>query len=103
MTSGVTWDEVVHPLAKIHWFWPMLFTAFIAFCVFAVLNVMTGVFCQSAIESAAHDQELLIQSQMQDKAHYVSRAKSLFQEIDKGDSGIITIAELEQRLQDSQV
>merc|ERR1719382_46136 len=42
-------------------------------------------------------------SQMQNKASYVSRAKSLFQEIDCDASGIITIAELEQRLQDPQV
>ncbi|CAK0888860.1 unnamed protein product, partial [Prorocentrum cordatum] len=41
MTSGVAWDEVVRPLGQIHWFWPMLFTAFIAFSVFAVLNGCT--------------------------------------------------------------
>jgi hypothetical protein len=103
ITNGVAWDEALDPLGQIHWVWTLLFIIFIAFSMFAVLNVMTGVFCQSAMESAARDQEMLIHAQLQNKAQYVKRARSLFQEIDQDDSGVITIQQLEHRLQESDV
>ena len=46
ITSGLTWYVAAEALASINWFWACLFTIYIAFSLFAVLNVMTGVFLQ---------------------------------------------------------
>ena len=41
--------------------WPyfVLFTVFISACVFSVLKVLTGVLCQSAMESSQSDKDLM--------------------------------------------
>lgn len=95
MTNGVDWDMVVHPL---EWYWVALFMIYISFAYFAVLNVVTGVFCQSAIESAQHDQDMVIQGQIQNKSWYVQRTKQLFKDIDIDNSGVITFRQLERIL-----
>eukprot|EP00439_Symbiodinium_sp_Y106_P070155 s913_g12.t1 len=45
---------------------------YIAFTIFAVLNVMTGVFCQSAIESAQRDHDMVMQNVVQEKEGHMS-------------------------------
>ena len=42
ITGGLDWAVYAKALAEVNWLWTYLFTAFIAFSVFAVLNVMTG-------------------------------------------------------------
>jgi hypothetical protein len=103
ISNGVSWDAVVRPLGSITAFWAFVFTFYVVFSVFAVLNVMTGVFCQSAIESAAWDQELVVQAHIQNRSSYIDRAKQLFRKIDDDDSGAITFQELEAGLADPKV
>merc|ERR1712187_728732 len=47
ISNGVGWVEVVEPLGKVGSIWAILFVVFISFTYFAVLNVVTGVFCQT--------------------------------------------------------
>lgn len=99
ITGGVSWDIVVDPLSDVSWVWVGTFAAFISFCFLAVLNVVTGVFCQSAIETAQQNEDLIIQSQIQNKKMYVERIRKCFSEIDTDASGYITIAEFEKHLE----
>jgi len=92
-----------HTLSDPGWFMVVLFVCYLAFTVFAVLNVVTGVFCQSALESAALDQDLMVQAQLAEKERYVSKAQQLFKDIDGEEQGILTYAEFENRLKDESV
>ncbi|CAE7917221.1 unnamed protein product, partial [Symbiodinium sp. KB8] len=58
IAGGVSWMEVVGELQLLSTGWVFVFIFYIAFTYFAVLNVVTGVFCQSAIDSAQNDQML---------------------------------------------
>merc|ERR1712232_349517 len=69
----------------------------------AVLNVITGVFCQSAMESAQRDPELLANSLLRNRNAQEAQMTALFERIDTDDSGEITISELEALLSDSMV
>lgn len=95
MTGGIDWQDVVQPLSTLSDMWVMLFVFFVVFAEFALLNVITGVFCQSAIESAQHDRELMSKELLQNKALYVSKVKAQFQDmfqvLDSGGSGEVTI------------
>merc|ERR1712217_31639 len=71
---------------------------FIAFCVFAVLNVMTGVFCQSAIESAQNDKDLATADALNSRERTHEKLTELFNDLDDDGSGEITIDELEEAL-----
>jgi len=68
-----------------------------------VLNVLTGVFCQSAIESANKDTELLLHSLIDQKSIYSERIKSFFQDLDITGEGLVTLEEFEERMSDSKV
>lgn len=104
IVGGVDWEIVVAPLSDIHWFWVMLFIIFISFTFFAVLNVVTGVFCQSAIESAQHDHDMVIHQRMAQKKEYIKKIRRLFKDIGEvGDSEIITYRSLERHISDDKV
>lgn len=61
VSGGIDWGTVALTLNEVHWIWVYLFTMYVAFCTFAVLNVMTGIFCQVAVESSWNDPQLLLQ------------------------------------------
>lgn len=100
ITGGFTWIEVRDAFDDISPAWGLLFEAYIAFCNFAVLNVMTGVFCQSAIESAEKDHELNLESVSQEKEKYFRAVRRLFTQLDQNSDGGITRKEFERAWKD---
>ena len=60
----------------------MLFTCYICFTYFAVLNVVTGVFCQNAIQVASENEDLLVLEQIKSRELLVQRIRKLFDAID---------------------
>jgi len=100
IVGGISWDVALVPIFDVGWPWVFLFIIYICFTFLAVLNVVTGVFCQSAIEGSQHDQEMLIQEQMKNKTKYMERVRHLFESIDEDGSGTITIQELEDHMND---
>merc|ERR1712232_679468 len=52
ISGGARWHDALRPLNEIGPVAVVVFYAYITFTYFAVLNVVTGVFCQSAMESA---------------------------------------------------
>jgi len=103
ISGGVSWHEVVEPLTDVGGVWISLFIVFITFTYFAVLNVVTGVFCQTAIESAHQDQDMVVQAQLMSKQDYTRRLQELFRNIDSCGTGKITFAEFEERLKDDEL
>eukprot|EP00439_Symbiodinium_sp_Y106_P021184 s1007_g2.t1 len=63
-TGGVSWIEVEAALAGISPLLVLIFLMYFSFIYFAILNVVTGVFCSSAIESASEDAGMLIVDHM---------------------------------------
>jgi len=50
--GGIDWHDAEVPLLGISWFLGLSFTMYIAFAVLAMLNVITGIFMQSALAQA---------------------------------------------------
>ncbi|CAE8724748.1 unnamed protein product, partial [Polarella glacialis] len=96
--GGVSWEIPMAPLQEISPAWSILFLFFISFAYFAVLNVVTGVFCQSAIESAQNDHDMIMHSIVTEKEAHIAKVKSLFKDIDGDQSGYITFHELESNM-----
>lgn len=79
ITNGTNWgDRVLAALVNVSWFWAYLYLLYICFALFAVLNTMTGVFCQSAIETVERDQEVVVLRMMQDRRLAVQSIERLF-------------------------
>eukprot|EP00913_Durusdinium_trenchii_P019023 g17878.t1 len=107
ITGGVSWEAVIEPLTFISPVWSLVFLFYISFIIsfiyFAVLNVVTGVFCQSAIESAQNDHLTVAQSLIDNKEAHVERLRTLFAELGAGDEAGITFYAFEEKMHDPAV
>ncbi|CAE7345352.1 Sodium channel protein 60E [Symbiodinium microadriaticum] len=104
VTGGLDWGEMADHLIEIDWVWGYFFTGFVAFSYFAVLNVMTAVFCQRAIESAEQDEQNILQRFLDDQRRYRHRIEQLFSRFDGLErDGAITLSEMEQFFNDEEV
>jgi len=99
ISGGIDWDVLAEPLEKelgllLGW----AFAAYIAFSLLAVMNVVTGVFVQTALQSAEKGEDSLIEE----------RIIALFSSTDKlslvhrGGRALITLKEIQARLEDPQ-
>lgn len=98
ISGGVDWEDVCYPLSVLGAEWVGVFTCFIAFTYFAVLNVVTGIFCQHAIETASQNEDLLVHEQMANRALHVTRIQNLFRTMDDDESGVLTFDELNKHI-----
>mmetsp|Transcript_12991 Transcript_12991/g.30901 ORF Transcript_12991/g.30901 Transcript_12991/m.30901 type:complete len:636 (+) Transcript_12991:61-1968(+) len=98
VSGGVNWSEVMAPLPLISPIWALLFLFFICFTYFAVLNVVTGVFCQTAIESAQNDQTAVVHSILKNKQAHIDKIRNLFTAIGDDKTGVITFAMFEEQI-----
>eukprot|EP00928_Gymnodinium_smaydae_P056338 TRINITY_DN39731_c0_g1_i1.p1 TRINITY_DN39731_c0_g1~~TRINITY_DN39731_c0_g1_i1.p1 ORF type:complete len:544 (-),score=67.08 TRINITY_DN39731_c0_g1_i1:234-1865(-) len=101
--NGMSWSAVADALGEVSWITLVLFISYISFICLAVLNVVTGVFCQSAIESAHQDHEMMVQGVSQDKEFYLHGLQTLFNAIDEDGSGAVSIREFEHHFNDPAV
>mmetsp|Transcript_23564 Transcript_23564/g.54738 ORF Transcript_23564/g.54738 Transcript_23564/m.54738 type:complete len:579 (-) Transcript_23564:257-1993(-) len=98
VSGGVSWEDTLLPLEKISSFWVLCYIFYISFTYFAVLNVVTAVFCQSAIESAQNDQVTLMQSMLLNKERHCAKIQELFGRLGADDDGLITLAMFEEHI-----
>eukprot|EP00437_Effrenium_voratum_P028819 CAMPEP_0181406536 /NCGR_PEP_ID=MMETSP1110-20121109/5322_1 /TAXON_ID=174948 /ORGANISM="Symbiodinium sp., Strain CCMP421" /LENGTH=504 /DNA_ID=CAMNT_0023528951 /DNA_START=33 /DNA_END=1543 /DNA_ORIENTATION=+ len=93
--GGLDWGEAADALAPLGIVWVHVFHFYVGFVSFAILNVMTGVFCNSAIRAAEHDHDIM----MQNRVRFRDMASDLFKKMDSG-YGQITISEFEKLYDD---
>jgi len=92
LSGGVDWSDVGDPLMnEIDWFLGLAFAAFIAFSLLALMNVVTGVFVQTALHSAEREEENFLTDQIIALFH---KCKS------DGNWGCISEQDLDDRLAD---
>jgi len=103
ISGGVSWRDPVVVLHRIHWSYAVLMSMFVSFTVFAVLNIVTGVFVGSAMHTAQQDQDVVIQDAMNEEDSFAHEVLRIFEEADTDHSGHITCDELEVHLQDPRV
>ncbi|CAE7204204.1 Scn11a [Symbiodinium necroappetens] len=96
LLGGIDWGEAADALMPLGEFWVRLFDWYIAFCSFAVLNVMTGTFCHSAIKAAEHDHQTI----MQNRKRFKSLLSDIFSKMDVTGDGKITISDFEKLFED---
>jgi len=103
MLGGVSWHEVSDPLLLVHWSQAALFFFYITFTILAVLNIITGVFVDNAVETAGMQREFLVQKEMEIKEKYVKEMREFFIEMDQDGSGTVTLEEVKEYFDDLRV
>jgi len=104
ITGGVSWEIPLEAIeSELGTSLVGLFLLYVSFVYFAVLNVVTGVFCQSAIESAGKDQTMAVEAELANKEEYMRKCHALFKIMDNDDSGSVTVAEFKNHLGDARI
>jgi len=81
ITGGLSWQVLTEPILKHIGPWTsIVICMYIGFSLFALMNIVTGVFVESALATAKSDKDLFL-------LHFV---KKLFQQADKDQSGSVT-------------
>lgn len=59
ITGGINYAEATNALLQIEagWFWVLMFDVYVAFMMLGLLNVMTGIVCEKAIEFTEREKE----------------------------------------------
>lgn len=99
-TGGLSWIEVESALSNISTLLVVTFLLYFSFIYFAVLNVVTGVFCSTAIENASQDAEAQIDEHVRKSKDYSDRLVKVFEKMDTDNTGTISILEFEEMWED---
>jgi len=94
VAGGIDWEYAATPLYKI----PMalcVYIFFILFSSFCMMNVVTGIFCQNAIETFENDKDKVIECQLADKTRFVDTLTELFSQVDTSCDGKCSKQEFE--------
>merc|ERR1719321_1562251 len=90
-------------ISHLGFFYRLGFLMYISFALFAVINVVTGVFVDSAMQCNHTDREVVVHEELQNKKLYLEQMADIFTEMDSDSTGCITIEEFERRLKDERV
>jgi len=101
ITGGMDWYDIIQPLLCLHWAYGLMFAIWISFVLFGVLNVLSAVFVEQAMN--IRDRDLLIQSEMEECDDFVSDMSDLFREADFNGNGCLTQDELGKYLKNERV
>eukprot|EP00434_Breviolum_minutum_P020663 symbB.v1.2.018219.t1/scaffold1372.1/size122781/4 len=99
ITGGLDWEAPYRPLREFSDVAAGLVVIYVALTVLAILNVVTGVFCNTAIESAASDKDVATLRQMQAKNKQVETLRSIFQELDRGKTNELSIEDINEAIE----
>ncbi|CAJ1331473.1 unnamed protein product [Effrenium voratum] len=100
MSGGVDWGEVAIKLGKVSWVLAVLFCVYMAFALFCVLNVMTGVFVENASKMTSADEEMCMMEEVRARKEYVETVSRLFADCDKDNSGAVDWEEFQECAED---
>ena len=95
ITSGISWWEVEEVLLDVGWVYGALFVLYIAVMILALLNIVTGIFLNDALEMAAMDRELQKKFELEKKAQIADELRAIFSRLDSDDSGKVSFDEFE--------
>ncbi|CAE8609884.1 unnamed protein product, partial [Polarella glacialis] len=103
MAGGSDWGIIYDALGPCSFAYQLLFLVFITFALFAVVNIVTGVFVDSALTASSGDKAMVVMEEMELKKAKLDDMREIFEELDDDGSGKFTMEEFELRLSDERV
>eukprot|EP00930_Biecheleria_cincta_P037030 TRINITY_DN25393_c0_g1_i1.p1 TRINITY_DN25393_c0_g1~~TRINITY_DN25393_c0_g1_i1.p1 ORF type:complete len:573 (-),score=109.14 TRINITY_DN25393_c0_g1_i1:97-1815(-) len=102
ITGGVSWYEPLRVLREVSALYVFMFLFYICVTVLTLLNVITGLCCDYAIQNAVTDRADVIKQQLGLKDRWKAQFATMFKAIDEDGSGEVTSEELRNQLQEEE-
>jgi len=100
ISGGAEWQIVADPVMRMSGAFVVFWVVFICVALFGVLNVFTGIFCETAMAAAASDTQTIMRQELEEVASCQATLRDAFGKIDVDNSGSLTESELELVLTD---
>lgn len=89
VSAGVEWADLAPSIGACGWVFEIIFVVYLGFTLFAVINIVNGVFVDGAIEHSREDRMMLVEKQKHDEVAKEWHLVNLLRDIDKdGDQEI---------------
>eukprot|EP00927_Polykrikos_kofoidii_P084817 TRINITY_DN9045_c0_g2_i1.p1 TRINITY_DN9045_c0_g2~~TRINITY_DN9045_c0_g2_i1.p1 ORF type:complete len:1001 (+),score=166.70 TRINITY_DN9045_c0_g2_i1:72-3074(+) len=99
ITGGEDWRTIHVVVFELGAFAGVAFLIYILFLILGVLNLITGIFVQGAVDETGRDRELATRAEMEKERGLTASLKELFEELDENGSGVITLDEFQRYFQ----
>jgi len=93
ISGGIEWKIAAWPMFQLGWVYGCVWTAYIAFMLFGMLNVLTGIFVDAAIQAMMTDRDNIIQTQLEERNSLINMIRGIFLQSDTDGSGEISLDE----------
>jgi len=104
MSGGNDWGMYYDAIQVAGRIYAGLFLFYIILAIFAVVNIVTGVFVDSAIESGKHDMDMKVAEELETQAETLQNLQTLFRELTvHDDDGLLSLEEFEKALENVNV
>jgi len=101
VSNGESWGNVMNPLlSELPWPFPALFMLYVTVTLIGVLNVVTSIFIESAMQTTKRFRALRVAEQKQQSSALREHLRTVFEDVDSDHSGCISMEEMEIFLQD---
>lgn len=90
MTGGRNWGEVADLISAAGWVYSAVVALYIFLNLFSILNIVTGVFVDGAIEFGKRDRNMMIQKLGKEREASAHHLISLLREMDSSGDGFLT-------------
>lgn len=95
VAQGIDWQVALKPLWGVSYFSVGALLMFVSITILLILNVVTGVFCNTAMESASRDKEVAARNLAATRTFQAKQLKEVFQQMDNLDLNAISIEDLD--------
>jgi len=102
VTGGEDWGVVYQQLEKADVYYGISWVLYIMIMIFGVLNVITGIFVESAVSRARNDRENAVADELAKNKERLRQILALFTDVDQNMDGKITIQEWEKFAQSNE-
>eukprot|EP00812_Abedinium_dasypus_P008673 NODE_2417_length_939_cov_116.584842.p1 GENE.NODE_2417_length_939_cov_116.584842~~NODE_2417_length_939_cov_116.584842.p1 ORF type:complete len:274 (+),score=109.34 NODE_2417_length_939_cov_116.584842:3-824(+) len=103
ITGGKDWGDISEALREISIFYDLIFTSYVIFAVLGVLNIVTGIFVDSATKNVQKDADHVMLHEMSNRMGWMQELAKFFEGVDVEREGHITLEDFRQYLDSGQV
>jgi len=103
VSGGVDWMDVAEPIIETGFFYRCLFLFYVVFMTIGLLNILTGIFVNVAMQSSAMSREIAVDEAISNRDAVVKEVIELFLEADEDGSGSLSWEEFEEFIKDEKI
>merc|ERR1712203_895774 len=100
VSGGMRWGQAADSLQAMSDLYFLLFLAYIAFTMFAILNIITGIFVDAALQTALSERDLIMERQHDLERKSVEHLREVFFDMDEEENGLIFMDQFKKSLTD---